>query len=142
MFNPIGIRHWAVDRAAGTGRPAGPTDLKRGAAKSFDEHSDHNGGRFRCGETVSTPAVTYPPPPAPFTARRARPAMPSSDVDDFDTGVTGWTPTCLQTDAGRQRPELSPLSIRIAVTPDTLFGSTGPGPVYRQARRPDGASAG
>ena len=28
--------------------------------KSFDEHSDHNGGRFRCAETVGTPAVTYP----------------------------------------------------------------------------------
>ncbi|MGS3151134.1 prepilin-type N-terminal cleavage/methylation domain-containing protein [Aeromonas sanarellii] len=28
--------------------------------KSFDERSDHNGGRFRCGETAGTPPVTYP----------------------------------------------------------------------------------
>jgi len=28
--------------------------------KSFDEHSDHNGGRFRCGETVGTPPEIYP----------------------------------------------------------------------------------
>jgi len=57
--------------------------------KSFDEHSDHNGGRFRCGETVGTPAVTYPPCTASADygpeGGETRPYA-FNDVDDFDTG--------------------------------------------------------
>ncbi len=100
--------------------------------KSFDEHSDHNGGRFRCGETVGTPAVTYPPCTASADygpeGGETRPYA-FNDVDDFDTGGH-WVDANLftQTDAeGVSDQEYRHYQIRIAVTPDTLFGSTGPG---------------
>ncbi len=58
--------------------------------KSFDEHSDHNGGRFRCGETAGTPAVTYPPctPVADYGPEggETRP-YEFNDVDDYQTSA-------------------------------------------------------
>ena len=50
----------AVDPCSRCGPPSWPSASSAGAAKSFDERSDHSGGRFRCGETAGTPPVTYP----------------------------------------------------------------------------------
>ncbi len=100
--------------------------------KSFDEHSDHNGGRFRCGETVGTPAVTYPActPVADYgpDGGETRP-YEFNDVDDFDT-AGNWVDAnqFTQTNAeGVSDEEYRHYQVRIAVTPDTLFGSSGLG---------------
>ena len=100
--------------------------------KSFDEHSDHNGGRFRCGERVGTPAVTYPActPVADYgpDGGETRP-YEFNDVDDFDT-AGNWVDAnqFTQTNAeGVSDQEYRHYQVRIAVTPDTLFGSSGLG---------------
>ncbi|MCK2085647.1 prepilin-type N-terminal cleavage/methylation domain-containing protein [Aeromonas sp. 3925] len=100
--------------------------------KSFDEHSDHNGGRFRCAETVGTPAITYPActPVAEYgpDGGEMRP-YEFNDVDDFDT-AGNWVDAnqFTQTDAeGVSDQEYRHYQVRIAVTPDTLFGSPGLG---------------
>lgn len=73
--------------------------------KSFDEHSDHNGGRFRCGETAGTPAVTYPACTDSASygpdSGETRPYQ-FNDVDDYQTSAIcakglascdgGWVP--------------------------------------------------
>lgn len=63
--------------------------LDEAMQRSFDEHSDHNGGRFRCGETAGTPPVTYA---ACTDATRYGPdgetrAYQFNDVDDYQTGA-------------------------------------------------------
>ena len=100
--------------------------------KSFDEHSDHNGGRFRCGETVGTPAVTYPACTAVADygpdGGETRP-YEFNDVDDFDT-AGNWVDAnqFTQTNTeGVSDEEYRHYQVRIAVTPDTLFGSSGLG---------------
>lgn len=116
--------------------------------KSFDEHSDHNGGRYRCGETVdgqfygdcscprNTPScIQKPPEPAiagwqaTFYGPDGEPAPYAyNDVDDFDTGGQ-WRDASLftQTGAGVSDQEYRRYQVKIAVTPDTLLGSPGPG---------------
>lgn len=99
--------------------------------KSFDEHSDHNGGRFRCGETAGTPPIAH----APCTASadygpdggETRP-YEFNDVDDFDTGGS-WVAAnrFTQTAAGVSEEEYRHYRVKIAVVPDALFGSTGHG---------------
>ena len=99
--------------------------------KSFDEHSDHNGGRFRCGETADEPAVTYSPCTAPADygpdGGETRPYQ-FNDVDDFDTAGS-WVDAnrFTQTAAGISDEEYRGYQVKIAVTPDTLFGSQGHG---------------
>ncbi len=118
--------------------------------KSFDEHSDHNGGRFRCGETAGTPPVVYPPCTSVADygpeGGETRPYA-FNDVDDFDTGGH-WVDAnqFTQTDAeGVSDQEYRHYQIRIAVTPDTLFGSSGPGSesigkrITLTVRLPDGS---
>ncbi|MFM4649567.1 type IV pilus modification PilV family protein [Aeromonas bivalvium] len=134
--------------------------------KSFDEHSDHNGGRYRCGETVSgqfygdcscprnTPSCNQKPPEpaiagwqATFYGPDGEPAPYAyNDVDDFDTGGQ-WRDASLftQTGAGVSDQEYRRYQVKIAVTPDTLFGSPGLGAesigkrVALTVRLPDGS---
>ncbi|MFB2865417.1 prepilin-type N-terminal cleavage/methylation domain-containing protein [Aeromonas sp. MdU4] len=107
--------------------------------KSFDENSDHNGGRYRCGEQVAGVAISpcssgYGPDGgerAPYTF---------NDVDDYQTSAIcakGWAEVnCLQgdwidagfftqTDAKVASEEYRNYQVRIVVTPDNLFGSSG-----------------
>ena len=75
--------------------------LSEALQKSFDERSDHNGGRFRCGETAGTPPVTYPA--CTNTASygpdsgETRPYQ-FNDVDDYQTSAicaaTKEPPSC------------------------------------------------
>ncbi|MFM5628642.1 prepilin-type N-terminal cleavage/methylation domain-containing protein [Aeromonas veronii] len=53
--------------------------------KSFDEHSDHNGGRYRCGEQVA--GVTISPCSSSYGPDGTGESEPYTynDVDDFDT---------------------------------------------------------
>ncbi|MFM4963485.1 prepilin-type N-terminal cleavage/methylation domain-containing protein [Aeromonas bivalvium] len=115
--------------------------------KSFDEHSDHNGGRYRCGETmagVSIPACSSSYGPDPDEVGLASYAY--NDVDDFDTGGQ-WRDASLftQTGAGVSDQEYRRYQVKIAVTPDTLFGSPGLGAesigkrVALTVRLPDGS---
>ncbi|MGB6189337.1 MAG: prepilin-type N-terminal cleavage/methylation domain-containing protein [Aeromonas molluscorum] len=115
--------------------------------KSFDEDSDHNGGRYRCGETMAGVTIpscstSYGPDPdeeglAPYVY---------NDVDDFDTAGQ-WQDASLftQTAVGVSDQEYRHYQIRIAVTPDALFGSPGAGVqsigkrVALTVRLPDGS---
>ncbi|MGY3968993.1 type IV pilus modification PilV family protein [Aeromonas enteropelogenes] len=83
--------------------------------KSFDEQSDHNGGRYRCGETVDgviIPAcsTSYGPDgePAPYAY---------NDVDDFDT-AGNWVDAnrFTQTSAGVSGDEYPNYQVKIAVS--------------------------
>ncbi|MGY3929746.1 MSHA biogenesis protein MshN/MshD [Aeromonas encheleia] len=57
--------------------------------KSFDEHSDHNGGRFRCGETAGTPPVAYAActDTASYGPEAETSAYQFNDVDDYQTSA-------------------------------------------------------
>ena len=95
--------------------------------KSFDEQSDHNGGRYRWGETVS--GVTIPACSSSYGPDGEPAPYAYNDVDDFDT-AGNWVDAnqFTQTNAkGVSDEEYRHYHVRIAVTPDTLFGSTGPG---------------
>lgn len=83
--------------------------------KSFDEQSDHNGGRYRCGETitgVTVPACStrYGPDgePAPYAY---------NDVDDFDT-AGNWRDASwfTQTSSGIGSDEYRNYQVKIAVS--------------------------
>ena len=106
--------------------------------KSFDEHSDHNGGRFRCGETAGTPAVTYPACTDSANygpdSGETRPYQ-FNDVDDYQTSAicaaTKEPPSCdgdwvpanyFSTHSGQKSGESEYLNfwIRIRVTADDL----------------------
>ena len=99
--------------------------------KSFDEHSDHNGGRFRCGETAGTPAVAYPACTDSASygpdSGETRPYQ-FNDVDDFDTAGR-WVDASYftQASAASSEEEYRRYQVKIAVVPDTLFGSAGEG---------------
>ena len=99
--------------------------------KSFDEHSDHNGGRFRCAETVGTPAVTYPActPVADYgpDGGETRP-YEFNDVDDFDT-AGNWVDAnqFTQSSASTSDEEYRHYQLKIRVTADDLFASAGKG---------------
>jgi MSHA pilin protein MshD len=96
--------------------------------KSFDEHSDHNGGRFRCARRP-----VCPPLPIPCTASadygpdggETRP-YGFNDVDDFDTAGR-WVDASYftQASAASSEEEYRRYQVKIAVVPDTLFGSAG-----------------
>ncbi|MGU5715271.1 type IV pilus modification PilV family protein [Aeromonas taiwanensis] len=81
--------------------------------KSFDEQSDHNGGRYRCGETVDGVIIPcsdrYGPDGelAPYAY---------NDVDDFDT-AGNWVDAnrFSQTSAGVSRDEYPNYQVNIAV---------------------------
>ncbi len=115
--------------------------------KSFDEQSDHNGGRYRCGETFNSQfygdcscpvgvACTQQPPAPVITGWQASAYGPDSgeaapytfnDVDDFDTAgswqqASWFTQTSVVTN---NDDEYRNYQVRIAVTPDNLFGSPG-----------------
>lgn len=99
--------------------------------KSFDEHSDHNGGRFRCGETVGTPPVIYPActPVADYgpDGGETRPYA-FNDVDDFDT-AGNWVDAnqFTQSSASASDEEYRHYQLKIRVTADDLFASAGKG---------------
>ncbi|HHQ4561555.1 prepilin-type N-terminal cleavage/methylation domain-containing protein [Aeromonas sp. R4-1] len=107
--------------------------------KSFDEQSDHNGGRYRCGETVTNVII-----PACSTSYGPdvdeREPYTFNDVDDYQTSAIcakGWDEvSCLngewieaafftQADSKVASDEYRNYQVRIAVTPDNLFGSQG-----------------
>ena len=99
--------------------------------KSFDEHSDHNGGRFRCGETVGTPPEIYPActPVADYgpDGGETRPYA-FNDVDDFDT-AGNWVDAnqFTQSSASASDEEYRHYQLKIRVTADDLFASAGKG---------------
>ena len=67
--------------------------------KSFDENSDHNGGRYRCGEqvagvTISPCSSSYGPDGSGESVTYAY-----NDVDDFDTGGS-WKDASIYTQTG------------------------------------------
>ena len=97
--------------------------------KSFDEHSDHNGGRFRCGETVGTPPVIYPActPVADYgpDGGETRPYA-FNDVDDFDT-AGNWVDANQFTQSSASDEEYRHYQLKIRVTADDLFASAGKG---------------
>lgn len=128
--------------------------------KSFDEKSDHNGGRYRCGETfngqfygdcscpVGVTCTQNPPAPAIAGWQPSqygpdggeREPYTFNDVDDYQTSVIcakGWAEVnCLnsdwieaafftQADSKVASDEYRNYQVRIAVTPDDLFGSPG-----------------
>ncbi|WP_421187626.1 type IV pilus modification PilV family protein [Aeromonas sanarellii] len=117
--------------------------------KSFDEHSDHNGGRVRCGETAGTPPIAHTPCTASADygpdGGETRP-YEFNDVDDFDTGGS-WVAAnrFTQTSAGVSEEEYRHYRVKIAVVPDALFGSTGHGAesigkrIELTVRLPDGS---
>lgn len=83
--------------------------------KSFDENSDHNGGRYRCGEqvagvTIPACSTRYGPDgePAPYAY---------NDVDDFDTAGQ-WVDanTFTQTAAGISSEEYRNYQLKITVS--------------------------
>ncbi|MFC5707074.1 prepilin-type N-terminal cleavage/methylation domain-containing protein [Aeromonas eucrenophila] len=100
--------------------------------KSFDERSDHNGGRFRCGETAGTPPVTYPA--CTDTANygpessEVRPYQ-FNDVDDYQTSAicsknlvscdAGWVPAnyfSAQSGQGLDEAEYRQFGVKIRVS--------------------------
>ena len=117
--------------------------------KSFDEHSDHNGGRFRCGETAGTPAVAYPACTDSASygpdSGETRPYQ-FNDVDDVDTAGR-WVDASYftQASAASSEEEYRRYQVKIAVVPDTLFGSAGEGAesigkrITLTVRLPDGS---
>ena len=84
--------------------------------KSFDEQSDHNGGRYRCGEvvtgvTIAACSTRYGPDgePTPYAF---------NDVDDFDT-AGNWQDASFYTQSGGiiASDEYRNYQVRIAVSP-------------------------
>ncbi|BBQ51407.1 type IV pilus modification PilV family protein [Aeromonas jandaei] len=134
--------------------------------KSFDENSDHNGGRYRCGETFngqfyghcSCPVgvICTQKPPAPamtgwqpsLYGPDGEPAPYAyNDVDDFDTAgrwqkASRFTQTSM---VNNNDDEYRNYQVRIAVTPDNLFGSSGVNSesigkrILLQVKLPDGS---
>lgn len=113
--------------------------------KSFDEQSDHNGGRYRCGEQVS--GVTISPCSASYGPDGEPAPYAYNDVDDFDTAgnwrnASWFTQTSLVTN---NDDEYRNYQVRITVTPDNLFGSQGSKAesigkrVLLQVKLPDGS---
>ncbi|MEG3028405.1 MAG: MSHA biogenesis protein MshD, partial [Aeromonas sp.] len=82
--------------------------------KSFDEKSDHNGGRYRCGETVA--GVTIPACSASYGPDGEPASYAYNDVDDFDT-AGNWVDAnrFTQTGAIIDNGEYRNYQVRIAV---------------------------
>jgi len=86
--------------------------------KSFDEQSDHNGGRYRCGEQVT--GVTISPCSSSYGPDGSGESEPYTynDVDDFDTGGS-WKDVSIYTQTGAviANDEYRNYQIKIAVSP-------------------------
>ena len=83
--------------------------------KSFDEQSDHNGGRYRCGEQVV--GVTISPCSSSYGTDGEPAPYAYNDVDDFDT-AGNWlnANTLTQTAAGISGEEYRNYQVKIAVS--------------------------
>lgn len=83
--------------------------------KSFDEQSDHNGGRYRCGETVT--GVTIPACSTSYGPDGEPAPYAYNDVDDFDT-AGNWVDAnrFTQTSAGVSGDEYPNYQVKIAVS--------------------------
>ncbi|UBH28476.1 type IV pilus modification PilV family protein [Aeromonas enteropelogenes] len=83
--------------------------------KSFDEQSDHNGGRYRCGETVT--GVTIPACSTSYGPDGEPAPYAYNDVDDFDT-AGNWIDAnrFTQTSAGVSGDEYPNYQVKIAVS--------------------------
>ncbi|BBT96965.1 MSHA (mannose-sensitive hemagglutinin) pili minor prepilin protein MshD [Aeromonas veronii] len=85
--------------------------------KSFDENSDHNGGRYRCGEQVA--GVTISPCSSSYGPDGTGESEPYTynDVDDFDT-AGNWVDanTLTQTAVGVSEEEYRNYQVNIAVS--------------------------
>ncbi|WP_409011605.1 prepilin-type N-terminal cleavage/methylation domain-containing protein [Aeromonas salmonicida] len=83
--------------------------------KSFDEQSDHNGGRYRCGETVT--GVTIPACSSSYGPDGEPAPYAYNDVDDFDT-AGNWVDAnrFTQTAAGIRGEEYRNYQVKIAVS--------------------------
>ncbi len=115
--------------------------------KSFDEHSDHNGGRFRCGETVGTPPVIYPActPGADYGPDGGETrSYAFSDVDDFDT-AGNWVDANQFTQTNAEASATRSIATIRSDRRHPGYPVRQPRPgsrIHRQARRPDRAAAG
>ena len=83
--------------------------------KSFDEQSDHNGGRYRCGEQVA--GVTISPCSSSYGPDGVLQPYAYNDVDDFDTGGN-WEDASwfTQTSSGIGSDEYRNYQVKIAVS--------------------------
>lgn len=84
--------------------------------KSFDEQSDHNGGRYRCGEVVA--GVTIPACSTHYGPDGEPTPYAFNDVDDFDTAGR-WQDASFYTQSGGiiASDEYRNYQVRIAVNP-------------------------
>ena len=83
--------------------------------KSFDEQSDHNGGRYRCGEQVA--GVTIAPCSGSYGSDGEPAPYAYNDVDDFDT-AGNWRDASwfTQTSSGIGSDEYRNYQVKIAVS--------------------------
>ncbi|WP_429058331.1 type IV pilus modification PilV family protein [Aeromonas jandaei] len=83
--------------------------------KSFDEQSDHNGGRYRCGEQVA--GVTIAPCSGSYSPDGEPAPYAYNDVDDFDT-AGNWRDASwfTQTSSGIGSAEYRNYQVKIAVS--------------------------
>ncbi|MBL0570596.1 prepilin-type N-terminal cleavage/methylation domain-containing protein [Aeromonas sp. BC14] len=83
---------------------------------SFDELSDHNGGRYRCGETVA--GVTIPACSTHYGPDGEATPYMFNDVDDFDTAGS-WKAASFYTQSGGiiASDEYRNYQVRITVSP-------------------------
>ena len=83
--------------------------------KSFDEQSDHNGGRYRCGEQVA--GVTIAPCSGSYGPDGEPAPYAYNDVDDFDT-AGNWRDASwfTQTSSGIGSDEYRNYQVKIAVS--------------------------
>ncbi|MEM0556402.1 MULTISPECIES: prepilin-type N-terminal cleavage/methylation domain-containing protein [Aeromonas] len=83
--------------------------------KSFDEQSDHNGGRYRCGEQVA--GVTITPCSGSYGSDGEPAPYAYNDVDDFDT-AGNWRDASwfTQTSSGLGSAEYRNYQVKIAVS--------------------------
>ena len=83
--------------------------------KSFDEQSDHNGGRYRCGEQVA--GVTITPCSGSYGSDGEPAPYAYNDVDDFDT-AGNWRDASwfTQTSSGIGSAEYRNYQVKIAVS--------------------------
>ncbi|MGL5326154.1 MAG: type IV pilus modification PilV family protein [Aeromonas sp.] len=83
--------------------------------KSFDEQSDHNGGRYRCGEQVA--GVTISPCSTSYGPDGESASYAYNDVDDFDT-AGNWVDASwfTQTSSGIGSDEYRNYRVKIAVS--------------------------
>lgn len=85
-------------------------------AKSYDHHSDHNGSRWRCGESIAN--VTIPSCTSVIGPEEQQRVL-YNDVDDFDTQGAFLSANALLNSSGLSIGDLYPnFSVRIQVSHD------------------------